>query len=194
MGDGPHQLVGPMPPPNGGGPCSSSGFCFLFMGDGLPPIGGGMGPTKWWGPMQLKWALLPVHGWWAPPNGGEWAPPNSGGPCSSSGLCFLFMGDGLPPIGGGQWRSQYEARGGNYLFLNCLIDNDFHRRSQHEARGGSCLLLNFQIDNDFASCFAISNKNMIQISTNYHKLVFVLKRCTTKTLRQLCSIHKFPRG
>ena len=43
-----------------------------------------------------------------------------------------------------------------------------HRRSQHEARGGNCLLLNFQIDNDFASCFASSNKIMIQISTNYH--------------------------
>ena len=41
--------------------------------------------------MQLKWALLLVHGWWAPTN----------------------------------WRSQYEARGGNYLFFNCLIDNDF---------------------------------------------------------------------
>ena len=69
-----------------------------------------------------------------------------------------------------------------------------HRRSQHEARGGNCLLLNFQIDNDFSSCFASSNKKMIKISTNYHKIVFVLQRCTTKTIQQRCSIQKFPRG
>ena len=35
---------------------------------------------------------------------------------------------------------------------------------------------------------------MIQISTNYHKLVFVLQWCTTKTLQQRCRIQKFPWG
>ena len=61
-------------------------------------------------------------------------------------------------------------------------------------RQENCLLQNFQIDNEFDSCFASSNEKMIQISTNYHKLVFVLQRCTTKTLQQLCRIQKFPRG
>ena len=48
MGDGPSPigLVGAWAPPNGGGPCSSSGLCFLFMGDGPPPIGGGMSPHQ----------------------------------------------------------------------------------------------------------------------------------------------------
>ena len=74
---------------------------------------------------------------------------------------------------------------------------EYHRRSQHEARGGNCLLLNFQINNDFASCFASSNKirkwSKFQPIT-MHKLVFVLQRCTTKTLQQWCRIQKFPRG
>ena len=67
---------------------------------------------------------------------------------------------------------------------NLRVRRGEHRHSQHEARGDNCLLLNFQIDNDFASCFASSNKKIIQISTNYHKLVFVLQRCTTTTHQQ----------
>ena len=55
-------------------------------------------------------------------------------------------------------------------------------------------ILNFKIDNDFASCFASLNKKMIQISTNYYKLVFVLQKCTTKTLQQRCRIQKFSQG
>ena len=57
-----------------------------------------------------------------------------------------------------------------------------HRRSQHEARGGNCLLLNFRINNDLASCFASSNKRMIEIPTNYHKLVFVLQPLREKSV------------
>ena len=129
MGDGPHQLVGAWTPPNGGAHQAQVGSA------------------------SCSWVRAPTNCWG--PNVGGMGPPNGGDPCSSSGLCFLFMGDGLPPIvggmgptkwwgpmqlkwallpvhgrwappiGGGQWRSQYEARGGNYLLLNCLIDNDF---------------------------------------------------------------------
>ena len=129
------------------------------MGDGSPPIGGGIGPhqmvgahaaqvgsafcswvvgphqlvvawapTKWWGPMQLKWALLPVHEWWA------------------------------PPIGGGQWRSQYEARG----------------------KIPSLELPDWQW---FYQLCCLNNK-IIKISTHYHKLVFVLRKCSNTFLQQ----------
>ena len=47
-----------------------SASCSWVMG--LHQLVGAWAPTKWWGPMQLKWALLPVHGWWAPTN--WWGP------------------------------------------------------------------------------------------------------------------------
>ena len=40
---GSHQLVGAWAPLNGGGPCSSSGLCFLFMGDGPHQLVGASG-------------------------------------------------------------------------------------------------------------------------------------------------------
>ena len=84
---GPHQLDWWWhgPPPNGRGPCSSSGLCFLFMGDGPPPNGGahaaqvgsscflfmGDGPHQldWWGPGP-------------PPNGGAHAAQVGSASCS----------------------------------------------------------------------------------------------------------------
>ena len=47
--------------------------------------------------------------------------------------------------------------------------------SRYEARGGNCLLLNFLIDNDFTSCVASLNNKLIHISVNYHKLVLFSK-------------------
>ena len=45
--------------------------------------------------------------------------------------------------------------------------------------------MNFLIDNDFTSCVASLNNKMIQISTHYHNLVFVLRKYS-KTLIQQC--------
>ena len=87
------------------------------MGDGPPPTGGGMGPTKWWGPCSSS----ELHG----PHQMVGAHAAQVGSASCSwvmGPHQLVGASGLASMR----QEGYEARGGNnYLFLNCLIDNDF---------------------------------------------------------------------